>query len=145
VNANDITAMESNATYQWVDCNNANSMISGETAQTFTATVNGSYAVEITLNGCIDTSACVMINTVGINSLSSGTFNIHPNPANENITVEAPANSLICVTNFLGQQVIELKASENQTKLNISTLAKGVYFVSVRSESQTITKRLIVE
>lgn len=56
-----LIADQTGATYQWLDCNNGNSIIIGETAASFIATVDGSYAVEITSNGCVDTSACTPV------------------------------------------------------------------------------------
>jgi len=53
LNDNTLMANQSGATYQWLDCNNNFAEIAGATNQTFTATQNGSYAVEITLNNCI--------------------------------------------------------------------------------------------
>jgi hypothetical protein len=53
-----LTADAIGAAYQWVDCNNWFLPIPGQTFQSFTATTPGSYAVIITQDGCIDTSAC---------------------------------------------------------------------------------------
>ncbi len=50
VSGNTITAKATGATYQWIDCNNGNTPLSGETKKNFTANSNGSYAVEITKN-----------------------------------------------------------------------------------------------
>ncbi|NQY10704.1 MAG: SBBP repeat-containing protein [Flavobacteriales bacterium] len=50
-------------TYQWIDCNNNYDPISGANNQLFTASLNGSYAVEVMLNGCTDTTECVSIDT----------------------------------------------------------------------------------
>jgi hypothetical protein len=54
-----ISANNNSASYVWLDCNNNQAIIFGENNQSYTATANGSYAVEITENGCVDTSACV--------------------------------------------------------------------------------------
>jgi hypothetical protein len=54
--------IEANAvglTYQWVDCDDNFAVIANETNQSFTATVNGNYAVIVTDGACSDTSACV--------------------------------------------------------------------------------------
>ena len=76
-----LTANATGALYQWLDCNNGNSLLAGETNQSFTATQNGSYAVEVTQNSCVDTSACYAVTTVGI---LENTFNheiiVYPNP-----------------------------------------------------------------
>ena len=54
-----------NASYQWLDCNNSNAIIVGETSHQLNASANGDYAVEVTYsNGCIDTSACYQVTNV---------------------------------------------------------------------------------
>ncbi len=68
-NANVLTADQASATYQWLDCNNTYSPIPNATNQTFTPSITGNYAVEITLNGCSDTSACFLVDYTGITEL----------------------------------------------------------------------------
>jgi hypothetical protein len=65
-----IMANQTVASYQWVDCDNAFAPILGEISQSFTATVTGNYAVEIEVNGCVDTSACELIDFSGIEELT---------------------------------------------------------------------------
>jgi hypothetical protein len=56
------------ATYQWLDCGNANAIIPNATAQTYTPTLTGSYAVKITnSNGCTATSACIGVLICNVN------------------------------------------------------------------------------
>lgn len=55
------------ATYQWLDCDNGNSPIVGETNQSFTPIETvGNYSVQTTLNGCVDTSTCYLLDYSGI-------------------------------------------------------------------------------
>ena len=81
-----IKANNTNAMYQWLDCDNENAPISEETSQYFTATTKGNYAVEITENGCVDTSACVEVipetpcDPIGID--------FYPNPSSGLITFQ---------------------------------------------------------
>ena len=56
--------------YQWVDCNNNYSQISGATNQEFTATTSGSYAVILSGGGCSDTSNCVTVSYADMIELS---------------------------------------------------------------------------
>lgn len=58
--------------YQWLDCDDNFAELAGETGQSFTATINGNYAVEVTLNGCLDTSACSLVDFTSINELDLG-------------------------------------------------------------------------
>jgi hypothetical protein len=69
------------------------SIIPGETDQSFTVIYNGNYAVEVSVNGCVDTSSCVNIASMGIiqNSLSTK-FTVFPNPTQGNIKVEFEEN-----------------------------------------------------
>lgn len=62
-----LTASNEDATYQWLDCSASYSPITGATDQSYTATTSGSYAVEVTQDGCIDTSTCMNITVTPLN------------------------------------------------------------------------------
>ncbi|MFD2600747.1 LamG-like jellyroll fold domain-containing protein [Flavobacterium suzhouense] len=63
-----LTAAQTGATYQWINCANGNAPVAGATAATFVATATGSYAVVITMpNGCTATSACTPITICNVN------------------------------------------------------------------------------
>jgi len=62
-----LTAVMSGASYQWLDCENNYAVINGETSQSYTPSMTGYYAVEISnTNSCgtidIDTSTCHLVN-----------------------------------------------------------------------------------
>ncbi|MFI5171684.1 MAG: hypothetical protein ACHQFW_04795, partial [Chitinophagales bacterium] len=61
--------------YQWIDCDNGNSIIDGETEAAFYPTVAGNYAVIINDGICIDTSECFSNGPKG-NSINSSPENI---------------------------------------------------------------------
>jgi hypothetical protein len=63
-NGDTLTADFSGATYQWFKCMPAFIPLAGENNQSLIAPANGSYAVEITYNGCTDTSDCYAVTTV---------------------------------------------------------------------------------
>jgi hypothetical protein len=48
--------------YQWVDCDNGNAPILGATGATFAPSASGTYAVELSAEGCSASSSCVAIN-----------------------------------------------------------------------------------
>ena len=89
LNGFNISANQTEAVYQWLDCNNGLSPISSATNQNYTATINGNYAVIVSMNGCSDTSACVNLNSTGINEIvnNNGQLLIFPNPGNGALTV----------------------------------------------------------
>lgn len=57
--------------YQWLDCDDSYSEIAGEENQFYTPAATGNYAVEIyaPTTGCVDTSACYLIDFTGIDEL----------------------------------------------------------------------------
>jgi uncharacterized protein (TIGR02145 family) len=55
-----LMATASDATYQWLDCNNNYKPIEGEIGTFFKPYRDGTYALKITKNGCTDTSACIL-------------------------------------------------------------------------------------
>jgi len=76
-----IIASNNFASYVWLDCNNNYAIIPGETMQSYTSITGGSFAVELTENGCVDTSTCIQIAPMGmVESTFSNLFTIAPNP-----------------------------------------------------------------
>ena len=143
-NANEITANQAGASYRWLDCDNANAVISGETAQTFTASVNGSYAVEVTLNGCTDTSACVLISSVGINDIKTNNMSISPNPVKDYLFVngiEQIVKATIYTIN--GSLVQNINTQDN--KINVSNLSQGMYILVVQTDKGITQNKFIKE
>ena len=66
-----LDADQTGAIYQWLDCDNGNQPINGETNQSYTSTVTGNYAVEVNMNGCIVTSSCYLVDYTGIEELNA--------------------------------------------------------------------------
>lgn len=88
-NGADLFANAVDTEYQWLDCENDFSIINDEISQTFTALGDGNYAVQLTQNGCVDTSACIMVQIVGTieNELDEKLL-LYPNPLKERITID---------------------------------------------------------
>ena len=137
-----ISANQTGATYRWLDCNNSYAVIPGETAQTFTPTINGNYAVEVTLNSCSDTSACVLFNNVSVRELENVVLKLFPNPASKNLTLQtAEKIEAIFIFNTLGTLV----QIEKTNAFSIEQLAAGIYIVQIKTEKGTGTIRFVKE
>ena len=144
-----ITANNTGATYQWLDCDNNNAIIVGETGQTFSATSNGNYAVELTENGCVDTSACVTILSVGILENDFGNnLIIYPNPTSGNFSIDLGdtyENIQIVITDVHGKRI----ESDNIIQSQILSLSidesNGIYFVSLTAGDKRAVIRLVKE
>ncbi|WP_180957847.1 T9SS type A sorting domain-containing protein, partial [Psychroflexus sp. MES1-P1E] len=128
-----ITSNAVGAIYQWLDCNNGNSDIAGETNNTYTATTNGSYAVRVTQNGCTGTSDCVEISTLGLTTNSfSNEIKIYPNPTNNSFEISFKNNQKelkINIYSSLGQ-LIKTRIFDNTDRILMNlNQPSGIYFV----------------
>jgi hypothetical protein len=135
VNNGTFTANQAGATYQWVDCNNNYSPISGATAQSFNPTVNGNYAVIVTLNNCSDTSNCAAINNVGIKEIENNSIAVYPNPANNRLNIELLSEAEIEIYSLTGVLMDKFSAKQNHI-VDVSGYPNGMYFV--KTQNQTI-------
>lgn len=141
------TSTQSGAAYQWLDCNNAYAMISGASNQSFTATVNGNYAVKIIKNGCVDTSACFSISNVGIIENTFGhDLNLFPNPTSRKVNLELGTNYKeiqVSVRNSEGK-LTEQQEFENEQSISLDIEGRaGIYFVEVIAEGKSAIIKIV--
>ena len=144
VNEPTLTADNSEAgvTYQWIDCDNQNTAISGATSQSFTPDSNGNYAVIITQDGCEETSACEMISTVDINEHSITTFKLYPNPNNGQFTVESSeVVELYTIVDVNGRMVHNDSPKSTSFKIDLSNCESGIYYVQINEEIMKVIKK----
>ena len=125
-----LTANATNATYQWLDCDNNYTPIAGETSQVYIAnSFTGNYAVEVTQNNCTDTSGCESVNTVGLTDNFRQVISIYPNPTTGVVTITG-AEGISRIYDIYGRLVL----TSNSNTLDISEAATGIYFVRVLDE-----------
>ena len=134
-----LTANAAGASYQWLDCDNNYALINNDTNQSFTTTTNGNYAVEVTENGCIDTSSCYNIIILSISNNDFGKqLVLYPNPTRENITIlfnqvyQDVNISLLDVTGRIIRTDDYKQTNRIEFKINE---ARGNYFLQVETLS----------
>jgi hypothetical protein len=132
-----MTASPIAAVYQWINCS-TNAAIPGATAQTYTATANGSYAVIVTINGCSDTSACQAISSVGIDEAGNSIFSVYPNPTNGQLTLDLGNVTAenVSVMDVLGNTLIDFKPSGQLSAINLEGYANGTYFIRISMQGE---------
>ncbi|MEZ4938406.1 MAG: LamG-like jellyroll fold domain-containing protein, partial [Crocinitomicaceae bacterium] len=134
-NNNVLTAGETGAAYQWLDCDSNEDPIMGETNQDYTATANGNYSVEITLNGCVDTSNCEAVTTVGLEELGFGNdFKVYPNPSDGVVNIDfgtLTSEKTLAVLSPDGKVIFTEKVTQQMTSINMADYPKGVYFLEI--------------
>ncbi|MBX2985484.1 MAG: DNRLRE domain-containing protein [Bacteroidia bacterium] len=146
-NNNILTANQSGATYQWLDCDNGYTEMQGETNQSFTATQNGNYAVEITQGVCVDTSACYSVSSLGILENNLGTdITVYPNPTEGMVKIDlGEALSEFNVSIIDGNGKLIRQSTYNNTKmfeLNLD-VQSGIYLLTINSGNKKATIRLM--
>jgi hypothetical protein len=134
---------QAGAAYQWIDCNNNNAPISGATSQNFTPTTSGSYAVVVTLNGCVDTSACQTVTITGVDTqaLSKQVFSIYPNPNRGNFTIQVTKGGVFELIDVTGKVINTYTIMNTQQTVN-ENIPAGMYFVREK-ESGSVLKLII--
>ena len=141
-----LTATQSGATYQWIDCDNNDAPIAGATSQSFTPTQNGNYAVTISANGCAETSDCMPVNSVGIETIEQNDWSVYPNPGNGVFMVQGESvnTATIKVMNSLGQELTPATTfSNNILTIDLGQEASGVYLLEIYDGKSSITIRLL--
>lgn len=132
-----------NATYQWLNCTNNNTPITGATGANFMPGQSGTYAVSVTDNGCSATSTCynfIFNNGKIIETIETDVI-IYPNPIIDNFTLdfrEVQQNIRVVLFDMSGK-VIRQQNYENMQQITWafeSDLPLGVYSVMVQIDNQ---------
>jgi hypothetical protein len=108
-----------------------------------TSTLNSRLAIDVTLATATATR----------NEALAATVTVSPNPAHQQFTVAIPAGSLraasATLANALGQVVatrqLNLPATGGTADFNVSSLAPGVYTLTLKSGDDLVVKRVVVE
>ena len=124
--------------YSTVTVNNAE-QTSGVNKQNFSNTVQ--YKVRAQDGTSRTYNVTVTVNNAGITAVSSN-LSIYPNPATNQITVEAQSHvNEVLIYGIKGQQVLSTK----NAMIDISGLQPGIYFVHAQTETGTVIGRFVVE
>ncbi len=126
-------------------------------------TNNTGEPVDFFYEGCaamsnfVNAGTCFIISGISQPSHASGNFEVsanYPNPytgkTTVNVTLVKATDITIEVTNSIGQLLSTVKyknlsAGVNALTIDGSSLSKGLYFYSVKTDSETVTKTMSVE
>jgi len=119
-----------------------------EANRTFTLTIS---ATDETYT--VDASYTINLNDLtetGINNQVKDNMKVYPNPASNELNVvvsdEFSGDIQLRLINSVGN-IVKEKSIENNSecKLDVSDLNKGFYFLQVKSEGKTVTKKVIIK
>lgn len=145
IDATTLLSNSSGAAFQWLDCGNSYSVIAGEDSSIFVAATSGQYAVEVTENGCVDTSSCFIITSVGIMGSSSGQIKIYPNPTNQHVTISLGDTSaeIIEILDMHGIILNRVKVDSEKQIVDFSDLSPGVYLIKIGTQNGSLIERVV--
>lgn len=128
----------------WIDCSN-NTVIAGQTGNTFSPTIDGEYAAVVVENGsiCPDTSSCIIVDNLGIANLSNWNVHLYPNPTNDLVTISFTQESAeLKIYDALGK-LIQTCTITSGTQVSLRDVETGVYFFELSTESGRLVKRVV--
>jgi hypothetical protein len=85
--------------------------------------------------------------SAAISENESGYFNVYPNPATKNLTVQIPdadKKTLLEILNVSGIILFKTEMQRQTQSIDISSLSKGVYIIRLESENKIAFKKVIV-
>jgi PKD repeat protein len=144
VSGNDTLICSQASTYQWY----YNGIpISGATDSIYIATLNGTYFVLITLNGCERISDPVTI-PIGIDEPGSANnpLIVNPNPVTDILNLSGTIslyNYKLKIFSILGELIISKEALENDLSISVEYLNRGMYFICIENENSVLTGKFI--
>lgn len=123
----------------------------GDTSQAISNVAPGSYDITVTDNNGCTSSANVVVMDTKINDDNADELHliVYPNPAHQEITLVFSSRlntaTVLSIRNILGQQLLEKEIQATETKLNLPSLAAGMYLIEVKQNGRQIVKQLLIE
>jgi hypothetical protein len=129
-------------------------MITGAVSQTYTILEDGTYTDVVTLNGCSsEVSNSIVVIHTGIANPGVQSVNLYPNPTTGAfwLSINTPGTTVyeMEILNSFGAVVyksdkLEVDGSFKQY-FDLQQLASGMYTMILRSDSQQITKKIVIK
>jgi PKD repeat protein len=147
-NGNELSAQVAGSfTYQWYLNGNA---LPGETNSTIQINTSGTYSVMITdNNGCSSNSSNFNAQLGSVLENTDQQINIYPNPNSGSFHIDLPEGvelSDLMVTDAYGKLVnTEYSTSGTGIFVNLSSIARGVYFLNYQINDRWFTNRFVVQ
>ena len=129
--------------------------LSTASTQTNSYTITGltggtTYQIQVQANcgdgNLSDWSPAINVTTTGIENWLESSVNLYPNPAKEyvDIRVDGDLNvTMMEVYDVYGKLINTVNVIDNPTRINVSSLANGMYFVRVTTEAGAVTKTFV--
>lgn len=143
-----LTAFPAGASYQWINCSN-NSPISGAVNMTYTPTVTGNYAAQVTINSCTEQSDCIEVEIEDSSSLEDflqNSISVYPNPAQSYVTISGLIAGIeLKITDLQGKTILKRLVTDDSVTIDISSIDAGIYCIQLSINNRTMkVERLVL-
>ena len=144
--ATSLTSNQVTGIYQWFNCD-TNTLIPGETNQSFVPLTDGNYAVEITNGACTEMSLCVNFSILSTEEFQPNEVKVYPNPVDSVVKIDNFTESKIDITinNISGKVIKKTNSQKAHIEIEFDSTASGVYFVNIKSKTKASTYKIIKE
>ena len=142
-----LTAVASDVSYQWLDCDNNYTPVDGAIDQSFIPTKSGHYALQITYGKCADTTSCHEVVVTGLENLNRS-FTIYPNPSDGNLNIQfdqLTKTAFIEVIDAMGKVYLSKKVVHVKNVSLTIDASPGIYFIRVVTAMNTKYSRIILQ
>lgn len=127
----------------------------GDTTQTITVNSTDTFSVYVTLNNCTgyDEISVTITNGIQENHSWGGKVNVFPNPTSGKLNIQTESNkntsAVLLLTDVPGRvllrEEIRLTSGLNTREIDLTGYAKGVYFLTLRSNDNSVTMSVMVD
>jgi uncharacterized repeat protein (TIGR03803 family) len=136
------------ANHQWIDCDEGNEPIPGETWLSYTARKNGHYAVIVSEGACVDTSAIYEILLTGVADPAENRIMLYPNPTAGKFTIDLGricTKATVTITRYDGE-IVWKENVLNSCKIELPIDGPpGLYLVTLREDSKEVVFKVVKE
>jgi len=140
---NDFSSSKSNATTNNFTKNTLEFMPSGSFVVIY---IKSPLAVDSSTEVFFDNIELYETASLSVDKSSTFTFKVYPNPVNNYVIVESDSSEFLEISIFdtLGKNVMPISVLKN-SRLDVSSLSRGVYFMRIKANSTQVTKKIIIK
>lgn len=137
-----ITTPQFGNSYQWIDCNNNNLPITGETNSTFTPTQSGSYALIVYGNEGDVTSNCIDVIVTGNQDIYESAIQFFPNPLIDQLIIKSEKEvfNSYQIYDMQGKLVLAGNITQNIESISLRDLSSGIYSIQLIGQHMFTSK-----
>ena len=123
--------------------------LTNDTNQAFQPSVSGSYAVEVSQNGCVDTSACANFFMIGIaDNGFNNKISIYPSPAKNSLNISSANrvnNLFLKIYNVSGALMLQKNLLPQEKSIDVEALSSGIYFITLEMDDEIFYAKFLKE